>query len=332
MPGQPVIAGEAFAAGLRTEFLTTYRRRIETVNSRLSRAMQVGIPSDKDTENYFYWESAPHVKRWIRGENLPRKGFKGVKYPVSNFEWAHGIEWHFADRADDLTKSLVNHARGLGQSFAVLDERIFFQLVLNSTDLDLLGSVPNAPDGAAFFATTAGGAARFGVTNGNLLTGGGVASVEAIRADFFKALSQFRLMQDTEGQPLWDETTLDGVILVIYGAANERVFREAFLQTRHIQSDGATGTAAVSNVIQETQRVALWSTQRIASGNNDWYVVLADSDLKPTFSQEREGMREALATWDNSDTTRQTGIESLSWVARRGYGINVPFAGVQINN
>ena len=75
MPMQPVIAGSSFTPGLRTEFLNTYTFTYDGIKGGLSKVMRLGIPSDKDKEVYFFWESAPHVKRWIRGQTMPSKNF-----------------------------------------------------------------------------------------------------------------------------------------------------------------------------------------------------------------------------------------------------------------
>lgn len=319
---QLVIAGESFAAGLRSEFLNTYRRRFETVEATLGRIMRLNIPSDKETEKYFYWEAAPHIRRWIRGQAMPGKPFKGVQFSVTNFEWATRIEWHYADRQDDQTKSLMERSRDLGRSFSLLAERVAFQLKLSSTDLDLLPSIPNAPDGAALYST----ATRFEASGGNVVSGGGVATSDAIRIDFFKAIGRMRDFKDGEGQPLWNSTDLDGPYVIIAGSANEKKFRDAFVQGRTLE-----GGAALTNIILDSGiQVLLWITPRIT--DNDWYVFLSQSDIKPLFSQERDGITDNVETFENSDNARRLGIESIQFQARYGFGVALPYATVKIDN
>jgi len=332
MSGTPVLAGASFAAGLRTEFLNTYNRRYDGVREGISAVMKSGIPAERETETFFYWESAPHIKRWRLGENMSDKPFRGVSFTASVLEWAESITWRFTSRQDDQTKSLQNQARQLGQSAALLDERVFFQIVQGATDNNLLSTVPTAPDGQALYATTDGTGTRFGISNGNLLTGAGIAAASDIRGDFFDAMSQFRRFQDTEGQPLWDNSTLDGGATIYYGAVNEEVFRTAFEQkTVALAASTATSNAGISNIIMDSgYRVRLVSTQRIT--DNDWYIFLNTAEPKAVFSIERQGIQDVVETFENSDSTRRTGLESIRFWLRRGYGVGVPFATIKINN
>ncbi len=326
MPQNPVIAGDALARGLRAEFLDTYKQRYTARSELIQKVMRLAVPSNRIDELYFYFESAPHPKRQPRGESVSFDGFQGVSYTVENLAWAKGVDWHRDDRMDDQTGALVDRARMLGTNFALLPERVLFQMLLGTTDLDLLQAVPNAPDGVALFSTTDGtGAARFGATNGNLLTGTGVASSNAVRTDFFTARAQYQLFQDTEGQPLLSPELLTD-FTIIYGSANEKVFKEAFIQGRTLD-----GGAALTNVVLEGgDSLTLWSTPRIT--DNDWFIAANGVDHMALFEQEREGMIEMMSTEENSDKSRETQEESVSWRARRGYGINLPYPLIQINN
>lgn len=337
--GTPVIAGEAFAAGLRTEFLNVYERRYKAVQDRLSQLMRLNIPSTRNEEDYFYYESAPHVKRWVRGDEMATKGFKGVKWTVPNYEWAEGVSWHFADRQDDQTKSLVDHARGLGESYALLQERVFFQLLSGTVDSELLpdSSTMTAPDGQVLYHAEHGdGTDRFGLSGGNVFASNGANTVAKIRSDFFDAIERFRRFQDTEGQPLWADSYLDGPFIIVYPAQMEEVMREAFVQRYHQQDGNGASPAlspAVSNLILDSgQKVKLWGTQRLADDANDYYIFMASSEVKPIFSQERQPLTDVVETFENSDTVRRTGIESIRFLSRHGFGISLPYSTIKVTN
>ena len=159
MPQNPVLAGDVLAAGLRNTFEDAYRQAAVEMSTALPKVMDLGLPSDKLTEPYAYFETAPYPVRWPRGEALKSKGFKDVGWTTTNYDWANKVEWHENDRNDDQTSSLYAQAAMAGEHFATLPERVFFQVVNASTDLDLLPAIPNAPDGSALHAAT-----RFGVS------------------------------------------------------------------------------------------------------------------------------------------------------------------------
>lgn len=327
----PIIAGASFAPGLKTEFLRTYYRQYDGIRDEVARYMRLGLPSDKDQERYFFWESAPHMKRWIRGTPMSSKAFKGVTYTATNYEWARAVDWHFADEQDDQTKSMVDQARSLGQSFALLEERCFFQILTGGSDADLLPSVPTAPDGQNLFATTDGVSARFGATSGNSLTGTGTSQAQ-INADFFSVMAQFRLFQDTEGQPLWDKRTLDAPVTLLIPANGTLMLAfGAVFQNQLTHSVISSTGAAISNVIKAMGfQVRLVFTQRLTG--NSWYAVLEGADVKPTFSQLRQSPAEINANFDNSDVVRNTGFKGLGFYGRYGFGVSTPYAVVKVTN
>ncbi len=333
-----VISANMLTAGLRSEFADTYLKQKRASDTRVSDVMLTDVPSDKLTEIYGYFESAPHMRRWVRGKGIPSKPFASKQFSVTNKDWGQRVEWHRNDRMDDQTGTLFEAAQAAGRSAGALDERILFQIMTAASDFDLLESIPNAPDGVALFSTVDGdGAARFGATNGNLLSGSGVATGSAIRTDLWSVIAQARLYQGTEGQPLFDDAMLDAGVTIMYGAANEEVFREAFVQelTAFIRTGASTsdtgGVAAVTNtVLASGMPITLWPTQRIT--DNDWFVAFKGAPKKAIFSQNREALQEEFATMENSDSARETGIEYGQWHLRKGYGVALPYGLIKVNN
>ena len=333
-----VIASQVLANGLRTEFTDTYSQiQNRQADGRLAQVMDLGIGATNRVHEFAYFEAAPHMEQWVRGTTIPTDAFDSVQFSVPVYTWARRVPWHAEDRDDDQTSSLYDVARMAGASAALLPERFFFDLISGGTAT--LPAVPTAPDGAAFFATTdGGGGARFGVTDGNLLTGSGIASVSAIRTDYYNAIEQWKQYQDGKGQPLLDDATIDSGLIIIHAAADTEAMEEAFMQRRQgvLGPDNTTDAVTsvqVSNLVQDASRnVTLWGTQRLATG--DWYAFLKNPPKKATFLLDRQGVQEesSLRGENNGDHTRNTGEEYVQWHRRAGAGIALPFGAIKINN
>jgi hypothetical protein len=308
-----VVASQVLANGLRTEFADTYLTvQNRQQDSRLALLMDLGISAWNRQHEFAYFNAAPHLAFWRRGDAIPTDAMTSVQFTVPVHNWGRRVPWHKDDRADDQTQSLFDMARMAGQSAALLPERMFFDCLTNSTNT--LPAVPLAPDGASFFATTAGGLNRFGVSSGNLLTGNGVASTSVILQDYYRTQAQYRLFQDGKGQPLYIQ-----------------VFEQAFLQRRQGSATAATGSP--TNIVQDASRnVTLWPTARIT--DNDWFVFLADPPKKATFLLDRQGVVEytSLVGDNNGDRTRDTGEEYVQWERRAGAGIALPYAAIKVDN
>jgi hypothetical protein len=317
MPSANVSATELLVRGLRTEFVDTYARAIKGAESFLSKIMDLNIPSNKLSEVYGYFETVPHWKRWQRGEEIPRAGMKAKNFTVINYDWGISIDWHENDENDDQSMSLVRRVREAAFDAALLPERVFFQVLTGATDNNLLPVIPNAPDGQALF--YGGANSRFGAVGGNALSLSGVTSTALIQQDFFSGYAQFRKFQDTEGQPLWPADTQNRGLIVLYNAANEQVFRQAFTQ---MFNQGAA--AAPSNVIMDSSmKIQLWPTPRIT--NNSWYMFMTGVEQKAVFQQVRQAPRDYMEDMLNSDFARRTKIKSMQWDARYGYGVSLPY-------
>lgn len=332
-----VIASNVLANGLRTEFADTYSSiQNRQADSRLSAVMDLGIGATNRVHEFAYFEAAPHMTQWVRGTTIPTDAFDSVQFSVPVYTWARRVPWHKEDRKDDQTQSLYEVARMAGQSAALLPQRMFFDLITGTANT--LPAVPNAPDGAAMFATDAGGSARFGVTGGNLLTGTGVDSAANIKNDYYNAMEQFQQFQDGKGQPLLSDETLDGGVVVVHPAGLTEAMEEAFVQhkTGALGPDNTTDpvtSVSVSNIIQDASRdVTLWGSQRLSG--NDFYVFLKQPPKKATFLLDREGVTEyqSLEGDNNGDHTRTTGEEYVQWERRAGAGISLPYGCVKINN
>lgn len=322
----PVQANAVLTAGLQANFAHTYARSSMAEREMVSKIVDLGQAAGARTTPLGYFQSADYPEYWQYGDPIPEGTNDSVSYNVTIRRWAKRIKWNRDDVPDELTHTLKQRAVQLGEHFGTLDVRVLFQLLRGNADPALLPAVPNAPDGAAFFATTAGGVARFGVTNGNLLTGNGVADAASIVRDYYRAIVQFTLMQDTKGQPLHDPGASDRGICVLYNVSNKEIFERAFHGT--IQQGIAAG---ISNPIKDTGKdFTLWETARIT--DNDWFVFMTGNPLKAVGQFEKEGLETTEADWSNSDESRSLDIGYFQAKVRKGYVVNLPYTGLQINN
>tara|TARA_R100000458_G_scaffold11201_1_gene8958 strand:+ start:2889 stop:3872 length:984 start_codon:yes stop_codon:yes gene_type:complete len=324
-----VNASSTLANGLRTEFWDTYASVSNRVaDSRLASVMNLNVGATNREHDFAYFESAPHFDLWKRGDEIKSKAMDSVAFNVPVYEWGRRVPWLKWDKDDDQTQSLMDVARQAGQSAALLPERFFFDLIQNNTGL--LPSIPTAPDGAAMFATTAGGSARFGATNGNLLTGGGVTAA-AILTDFYDCIVQFLKFQDTQGQPLLGDQVFNQPFVIIHPVELTEAMETAFLQK---QQQGGSNGGSNSNLVADTAKnVTLWPSARLTDAN-DWYCFLGEPPKEQTFFLDRQGVQEetALLEDNNSDHARATAEESIQWFSRSGAGIALPYGAIKTTN
>lgn len=336
MPPLVITGGQSgtLRAGLRDAFDTAYESQAASIAEELGPLANLNLPSGTDQEVYAYYKDAPHPRYHPRGENMPQVGFDAVQFTVPNYDWSIEVPWHKNDEADDQLRMLRPRVADAGENYAMLDHRLFFQLLTGTTDAQLLpNATPNAPDGAGLFSTTDGAsAARFGATSGNLLTGTGVASSVTIRNDAYSALEQFGLFKNTQNHQLWPKSVLDQGIIVMCGTAIEQAVMEAFNQNPTIHSiNTATSNASVQNIFAAAgKKIEVRSTQYIT--DNDIYVFLRGAKHKAIFSQDRQPVVQSEFDENNSAEHARSLTRSNTLHARKGWGIFLPYSVIKINN
>jgi len=332
-PSNQVQTSGVLTAGLRTTFVNAFRRKFAGVAERLSNMMGLGLPSDKRTETYAYFLTAPYPVIWNRGTEVSSGTMEDRSFSVTNDKWGRRISWAVEDREDDQTHSLYDQARQLGEHFATLPERVFYQWITGATDADLLPTIPNSADGSALYITTT----RYGVSAGNNISGSGVATAGALRTDLFDAAEAFLLFQDAQGEPLFDQSVVDEGLCVTYNVANDRIFREAFTQTRTMQINAGTSTtdttsaAAVTNIVLESgMNLQLIPTQRIS--DDDWFIFAKGAPHKPVFMQNRTPIEEKILNPATDAGLASKDEEGLQWRQRAGFGAAEAYGTIRVNN
>jgi len=338
MPGF-ISTGSTIAAGIRDDFMGTYEPAFAGVLESLDDAMQLDVPFNHRTETFGMHETMPYPERFDEGnESIPEEGTGSKSFSVTTFDYGKRVSWKIKDREDNKIGDLRAKAAMLGQHFASLPSRAFIELITGSTSL--LPAVPNAPDGAAPYSTTDGAsAARFGVTDGNIVTGGGVSTSALIETDFFAAIARMGQFQDVKGQPYWEPSVLQERYTIFHGIALLKVFTQAFAANSVFGYRAGTSTtdtstsAGVSNVILASGvQVTLRATSRIT--DNDWFIFRGGSPVKPFFKGIRRAltMEDSIMGGNSTEATQTTGKEWVQFTERDAFGVNVPFATVKVNN
>lgn len=336
---QLVESGSTLTPGLRTDFWDTYEPMYKGVKDELGQVMKMDVPSNKLTEIFAYYLAAPHPVIWKRGQTATHKAFKAIQFSMQNRDWVIGVDWHLNDEADDQTQSLRGRVMDTADHMALLDERVLFQMIQNSTDNELLESVPNAPDGAALYSTTDGeGNDRFQATDGNVITGTGLGSADLVREYTFDAKQRFIRFKDGQGQPLFDPKMVDEGLILIANIDNSKVISEAFAQGRTLQivknvlATENIAAAAVSNVILDSGlKVKLWLTSRITN-DNLYFFLQSPRAKRPFFKTLRQEVREVTYDMTNDGHAKRTKEVGMQWDARYGYGVMLPYATVMVDN
>lgn len=320
-----VIAGSALTAGLRATFDRTWAKRYDGVTKNLGQVMRLGLPSDKLTELYAYYETMPYPERWERGEHIPVEGTEAKQFSVTNYKYAKRVAWAVEDREDNQIGSLPQQVMQTAENFASLPSRAFWDILTGSTNL--IPAVGNAPDGASLYnANDGAGNDRFDASGGNIVdttAASGTDPVEGeIRTSVFSVIQRFKQFQDMKGQPLHDPE-MGNESYVVYFPVEQIEDMANALQARVVQS--STGNAGVDNALLVVPglNITAHATSRITGSDMYWF--RADSELKAVFEQMRSPLDFAQATKDNSDATRDVDEEYVQWRTRRGYGITVPY-------
>lgn len=329
MPTAPtVLNGELFAGDLNDTFESTYEQSYDNVVEALGALVDLTPQTDLRTTKFGFRDTAPYPTHRPRGEPPVMDGFKSYQYSVTAYNYASALSWHRDDRMDNQLGDIQRDAERAGDHFVWLPSAFALEALKQSADL--LQVIPNAPDGAALFATQDGdGNARFGVANGNLYTGTGMTAA-AVRTDFFGATMRMTTFQNTKGRPFFNPE-LKSVTYHIWFAADEQdVFAEAFRQDVVHSVQSSTGAGVTNLILASGVKVVLHPTAEIA--DDDYYIAREDAPVKPLFTLTREPLRSVISTEENSDEARKTGNESIQFEARTGFGVNLPIGLIKVNN
>jgi len=323
-------------ADFQDQYLSTWKANI----AQYADFVDFARPADGAYMIYGAWKSAPHATRWPRGTPRGAKGMDAVQYQIVIHDFKNGVVAHENDVADARIDA-KRAAMQAGENAARVPVKIFYQIDGAVTNPLLLPSIPNAPDGAALFSATDGtGAARFGVTGGNIVTGTTVANPVQIQAAYAAAIVRAKGFLDSEGEPFYDDSLESKGITIVAGIDNYYNLKKAFEQDRTVvllsatgaEGVGAAGVAATNqtNPIKDLGITPVRLITNPYKTGNSWSIYFGAAPVKPVFQAIREGLQYVEANrFNNSDCLEMKLVKWL-WDWREGWGVNLPIGAVKV--
>jgi len=279
-------------------------------------------------ETYAQPESVPRAKYWPVGNQRMRAAFGEVYQSLVNYNWENSVQILLNALEDDRTGNLIrSRIQEAASRFLQLIERIMVQILLSSTDPELLPTLPTSYDGFSLFSTSHSFHA-----SGNILTGSGVATETQLLTDLYAVIERAGNVTDTESEPYFPAGVQLDQIKIIAGNRNREAWAKVLKSV--IIPGGLVASSNVSNPVmvdaaQLSKRI--YFTPRITT--DDWYAYLdIPGRAKPLIRQRRKDVQMIEATLQNSDRARDTRIVSFDWDSREGWGVLEPRMMYFVNN
>lgn len=328
-----VNSGPALLRKTRADFVNTWKTHYEAAKSRMP-FVQFGLSTDDFQTAFGYGTTPVYPANTGWGEKPQGRPHEYLTYTVEQLRWTSEVNWLVRDRELSNLGTIDRDALAAGRNFGTLFERIFYQILAAGTDPQLLENVPNAPDGAALFAATAGGLDRFGVSGGNIVSGQSFTTGAGIEAGLYEALERMGQFEDTQGQPSCDDGVFEAGVTYLAPITLAREVHQAFKQ-RYVKSDQAAAgdSTQVSNLVMDAGiPVRLILTPRLTGSAA--YVIsdyIHGSEGEPLIAEVvSQPLVEHYFDASNSKENAQTGVEGALWEHWMAPAVNLPRGAVQL--
>ncbi len=330
----PVMAQETTKRAIRQDWADTWRLRVEREQARLQGVMQMAIPSSNLAELWGFGEPAvmPSDTPW--GEEPDSKTHRYRTFQTENRRQTSAVKYSRMHRELGNLGDLKADSQFAGRRFATYPVRVFFQQITGTVDSRLLPSTGLlAPDGVGPFSTVDGsGADRFGVTDGNIVSGLVVSTGTGFRSAIMGGIIPrfLSFLDPTEGEPVHDAGDVEDGILIVYPIAIYEAAAEAFnLQMQPFAAATATSNASISNIFQDSGiNITLWGTPRLTVATTI-FVFIRGYRIPFMFEHQALGLQEYFFDHNNSPAHARKGEEELIFERWAGYGQNLPLMAIK---
>lgn len=278
--------------GLRADFMKAF----EGTENNLIMQAALNVSSSAASEKFGWLGAAPTMQEF-KDEKTP-KGLLDFDYTIQNVPYEATIKVDkFALRNDQLGGVQVR-VRDLAARAKQFPVKLMIELLK-------AGTTQLCYDGLPFFSAshTEGDSG----TQSNLYTGTGV-TVAALTADFRGARSKMWKFKDDRGEPFYEDTNMD--LVVLCHPDMQGVFEELFT---------ASMISNTTNVLKGAAQVAVSSRFTDA---NDWYLLNKAGAIKPLVFQENLPVSFGALEGDSeSGFMRRFYHYGVEWYGNAGFGL-----------
>lgn len=318
--------------GVRDDFVNSYKvQSMDRVKSQLAGLMKLELSVGARRERFAFPEATPKVSRWDSGTGITHRSFNYRQWEGEVQRWGVAMDWLKIDEEDDQLKALQSQAMDVAQRYAYLPWEVAMQQLLGGTaSPDLLPGALLAPDGAAMYATVDGnGNPRFGVANGNVVGGSGVASEAALVKDFYAAGIRLHQFLDQAGKFRW-RAWQGQVVRIFAPQALREVFEAAFKRPGLSLATlgGATTAAGVGQTANVYVKDIVYCQELTG---NSWFVTFEDLPAPLNYA-ERTAPELYVVTPQMSGPQAEQGMVSLYTNARAMYLLGPCDSTIKISN
>lgn len=324
----PVVSNhQSIQAGILADFKDFWRQGFPVFKKQQERMCRVIPPNNLRTITEVWKESVPFPEYWAYGAGRKVQTFKDINTTLGKCNYELTIGWSRFDEEDDQLGDLRTHIQsGVGR-YKMLTDALIAEYLNNSASLN--PAILNAYDGAVLISTTDGdGAARFGVTGGNLVDGAG-NTPDGLIHDL--AIIQQRLLaavDPTAGKPIFspEDAAYSKMLCIVPKELNELFQKTA--ESENIK-------LASNNMVSESNYMKgkfEWEANNYLTDTSDWFVVIQHSFFKPLMLREPSAPEVVFADMSNSDSARDTGEYKAHSHVRTAIGPFFPFSIFKVNN
>jgi len=314
--------GGLLEPGLRNEASQVYRPIYSGVRSKIGECVWLEATSDKLQEVFGFLEAPTYFTWWPAETPIPSGNIKSQRFTIINRDFGRR-NYLPRNSDDDQTGTAMQFARMIAETYAILPEEIFYQIItgtsFNGTTAPLPASSYNVADGNGIYST----GTRYGSSSGNVVSVTSTSTVQGVITDTFSVVRRFQEFQNTQGRPFFDATATR-TMSIFHGTATTLVMNQAEFQTRvpWEVTSGANGTGQTpTNVMREAGlSITYVPSQRITDSKYYCFLRGLPTYLRPIWRQVRKGYTEWQGNFVTSDHSRDTGQLYVQGDCREGYG------------